>query len=160
MEATQNTTQSNESDLTDFPLVYHRLLVDNQPGHVTDVDADEIRRPAPVFEPLTSLHEQGQWHTKPLLDDAFALLNENVRAAREEFQVLYSMLTPHLRLLSDDSGRAEPVTTAVVEKTTELAHDASHRREYSPTYLKVIEAAETVHAMRRNLHLIVNHLIV
>jgi hypothetical protein len=157
MEETQNSAHSNES-LAAIPIVYQRLLVDplNKTEEPIDVVTND-KRPAPVFEPLNALSEEGNWHTKPLLDDAFALLNDNVRAAHEEFQTLFGMLKPHLRLLATDNY-VKPAAPG--SRDAEADPHSPHLREYSPTYLKVIEAAETIHAMRRDLHQIVNHLIV
>ncbi|WP_322094083.1 hypothetical protein [Paraburkholderia bannensis] len=95
----------------------------------------------------------------PRLNDAFELLHEQVRLANDEFAALFKMLEPHLpRHLFNNGSHSVPVLDVEVIKGFE-SHP-SRGPEFSPTYSKVVNAAEAVSRMRRGIEQITKHLVV
>ncbi|WP_322045859.1 hypothetical protein [Paraburkholderia sp. J67] len=95
----------------------------------------------------------------PKLNDAFELLHENVRLANDEFAMLFKMLEPHLpRHLFNTGAHVAPT----LDSETIKGFDSHPSRgpEYSPTYSKVVNAAEAINRMRRGIEQITKHLIV
>jgi hypothetical protein len=95
----------------------------------------------------------------PRLNDAFELLHEQVRLANDEFATLFKMLEPHLpRHLFNSGAHIGPTLESDPAKSFE-AHP-SRGPEFSPTYSKVVNAAEAVNRMRRGIEAIMKHLVV
>lgn len=95
----------------------------------------------------------------PKLNDAFELLHEQVRLANDEFTTLFKMLEPHLpRHLFNSGAHSAPALDSAPTRSFE-AHP-SRGPEFSPTYSKVVNAAEAVDRMRRGIEAIMKHLVV
>jgi hypothetical protein len=95
----------------------------------------------------------------PRLNDAFELLHEQVRLANDEFAALFKTLEPHLpRHLFNSGAHIAPVLESDPGKNFE-AHP-SRGPEFSPTYSKVVNAAEAINRMRRGIEAIMKHLVV
>lgn len=95
----------------------------------------------------------------PRLNDAFELLHEQVRLANDEFAALFKMLEPHLpRHLFNSGSHIAPALDGDAIKGFE-SHP-SRGPEFSPTYSKVVNAAEAVSRMRRGIEQITKHLVV
>ncbi|MBB3256926.1 hypothetical protein F4827_001728 [Paraburkholderia bannensis] len=95
----------------------------------------------------------------PRLNDAFELLHEQVRLANDEFATLFKMLEPHLpRHLFNSGAHIAPALDSDATRNFE-AHP-SRGPEFSPTYSKVVNAAEAVNRMRRGIEAIMKHLVV
>jgi hypothetical protein len=95
----------------------------------------------------------------PKLNDAFELLHEQVRLANEDFSMLFKMLEPHLprHLFNSGSHIAPPHESEAVKG---VESHASRGPEFSPTYSKVVNAAEAVSRMRRSIEQITKHLVI
>ncbi|WP_321813316.1 MULTISPECIES: hypothetical protein [unclassified Paraburkholderia] len=97
--------------------------------------------------------------TVPKLNDAFELLHESVRLANEDFTMLFKMLEPHLpRHLFNSGAHITPSLDSDAIKNFD-SHP-SRGPEYSPTYSKVINAAEAISRMRKGIELITRHLVI
>ncbi len=95
----------------------------------------------------------------PRLNDAFELLHEQVRLANDEFAALFKMLEPHLprHLFNSGSHSVPPLDNDALNG---FESHASRGPEFSPTYSKVVNAAEAVSRMRRGIEQITKHLVI
>jgi hypothetical protein len=155
----------NNDHRTDYPIVTDVIGSGTADSHDSTVSAQsEHADPLQQFQYFRLKKHSGDaspaddLSTKPSLDDAFRQLDENVRNVTEDFKTLYAMLAPHLPkfLFSGDKAAACYPQAA----TADDAARASTCLQFSPTYGKVLDAAEAIGNMRHGLQMIIKHTIV